>query len=90
MVHLAIVRLAAPGSAGKIASYATAVTRRKMSWKTNPMMPTTSSTPAYQSSGRTNRSLRRPAAMAPIDIPPRKIARTMICAYALWPTNSPR
>ena len=52
--------------------------------------PTASSTIAYQSSGSRSARCGGPTTSAPADMPPRKITRTRTCAYALWPTNSPR
>jgi hypothetical protein len=58
--------------------------------KITPIAPAASSTYAYARSGRFTFSERCPTKYAPRDIPPRKMTSTMICAYALWPTKSPR
>ena len=54
------------------------------------MHPTAHSTATYPLSGSRTRSLQRPTAIAPSDIPPRKITSTTIWAYASWPTKRPR
>jgi hypothetical protein len=89
-VHFTACTANGPGSDGSSRSYAQPVEATYASWKTMAMSPTASSAAAYHSSGLRTRSAHRPTARAPSDIPPRKMTRTMICAYALCPTKSPR
>jgi hypothetical protein len=90
IVHFTTTSIDPPASAGKIVSYASALTRPKTSWNASPSSPTASSTIAYQSSGSASCAERLDATVAPSDMPPRKITSTITCAYALCPTSSPR
>jgi len=69
-------------------SYASAVAAVKTSWKMRPSTPIAASVRAYPRRRFRTRPDHRLEIHEPTAIPPMKMARTSVCAYAACPRNS--